>query len=135
MNIHRISQMLAALALAAVLVPAALAEPPVDKGKGANAAQQGGQSDEKGKGYTENDDTRGQQVSECNHRANERNMQGKDRQEFVEWCTEHGAAHKYDERRFAQDRPCYRKADEKGLSGDLRRVYVQDCLRRQEKAR
>ena len=28
---------------------------------------------------------RGQSVSDCNHRANERNLKGQDRKEFVGW--------------------------------------------------
>ena len=71
--------------------------------------------------------THGQVVSECNHRANERKLQGKDRQHFVEWCTERGERYKFDDRRYSYDRDCYQKADRKGLSGTARMAFVADC--------
>lgn len=158
MNSPRITHLLAALALTAVLVPPAFAEPPADKGKGqgASASQPHGTGqpkadtagaksddakakgeahmDDKGKAH-DDDGNHGQVVSECNHRANDKNLKGKERQDYVEWCTDRGEHYKYDDRRYDQDRSCYRKADDKGLSGDFRRVFIQDCLRTQEKSR
>jgi hypothetical protein len=128
MNTQGIRHLLAAIALSAVLTPVAYAEPPPVKGKNANAAVNRDHE-------TAQDDNRGQVVSECNHRANTKELKGKERQEYLEWCTDHGERHRYDERRYDQDRSCYRKADDKGLSGDFRRVFVQDCLRKQEKNR
>ena len=128
MNTQGIRHLLATIALSAVLAPVAYAEPPADKGKNANAAVNRDHE-------TGDDDSRGQVVSECNHRANNKELKGKERQEYLEWCTDHGERHRYDDRRYDQDRSCYRKADDKGLSGDFRRVFVQDCLRKQEKSR
>lgn len=132
MNIQGIRQLLAAFALTAVLAPVAFAEPPADKGKNANAAQPAGK--DQAHGHDEGDN-RGQVVSDCNHRANEKKLKGKERQEYVEWCTDRGEHAKYDDRRYDQDRSCYRKADDKGLSGEFRKVFIQDCLRKQEKSR
>lgn len=135
--------LITALALGVLLAPATMADPPADKGKPAAAAQaqdkgkpqapvhDGVHQGDKGKA----DDTHGQVVSTCNHRANEKKLQGKDRQEYVEWCTDRGERYQYDDRRYDGERSCYRKAGEKGLSGDVRRAFVEDCLRRQEKNR
>jgi hypothetical protein len=134
MNIPCFRHLLASLALTAVLTPVAFAEPPADKGKNANATQPAGK-DQKPEHDGNDDGNRGQVVSECNHRANSKELKGKERKEYVEWCTERGERYHYDDRRYDQDRSCYRRADEKGLSGDFRRVFVQDCLRKQEKNR
>lgn len=143
MTIERMHRLLAVVVLGVVLSPLGLAEPPTDKAKGANAAQ--GQADGvskhaadarhdgQGRPAAGDDANRGQQVADCNHKANERALKDQDRKDFVEWCTDHGARYDYDARRYEQSRSCYRKADEKGLSGDLRRVYLADCLLRQAK--
>lgn len=142
MNIQGIRQLLAALALTAVLAPVAFAEPPPTvKGKNANAQPDGRHesatqpANKDHEEHGDDDRNHGQVVSECNHRANTKQLKGKDRQDYVEWCTERGERHHYDDRRYDQDRSCYRKADDKGLSGDFRRVFIQDCLRKQEKNR
>ena len=140
--------LMAALALGMPIAPAALADPPADKGKGASAAHvpvkglpnDRAQDDGKGnaddnRGKAKVDDNHGQAVSDCNHRANEKKLKGKDRQEYVEWCTDHGERYRYDDRRYDQDRSCYRRAEERGLGGDARRAYIQECVRRQEKSR
>ena len=130
MNTRDIRHLLAACALTAALAPAAFAEPPADKGKDASASQSAN------KGHDRDDDgNRGQVVSECNHRANAKELKGKERKEYVEWCTDRGERYQYDERRYTQDRSCYRGADEKSLSGDLRSVFIQECLRKLEKKR
>ena len=140
MNHQGIRHRLAALALATVLAPVAFADTDV-KGKNANATQPVGKNANAtqpvNKDHDEHadDGNHGQVVSECNHRANEKKLKGKERQDYVEWCTDHGERHHYDDRRYDQDRSCYRKADDKGLSGDFRRVFIQDCLRKQEKNR
>ena len=137
-------RLLAVIVSGLLLGPVALADPPADKGKSAGAAQavkDDGKSSsaaqdrhhEDGQGKAE--DNHGQVVSDCNHRANQKELKGKDRQDYVEWCTDRGERHQYDDRRYDQDRSCYRKAGEKGLSGDTRRAYIQDCLRKQEKNR
>lgn len=159
MPLHRITATFAACVLALVLAPVALAGPPADKGKPVSAAQGQGQgqgsgksqadehagahdagakgaSGDKGKESAHDDaDNHGQAVSECNHRANDKKLKGKERQEYLEWCTDHGERAKYDDRRYDQDRSCYRRADEKGLGGDFRRVYIKECLQKQEKNR
>jgi hypothetical protein len=122
-----------ALALGFLLSPVAFAEPPADKGKAAAAAHEDDKSGNKER--HDDDGNRGQVVSDCNHRANEKNLKGKDRQEYVEWCNDRGEHYKYDDRRYDQDRSCYRRAEEKGLSGDFRRAFIQDCLRKLEKNR
>ena len=143
-NIPGSKYLIHALALGLLLAPAAFAEPPADKGKPAAAAHTDDKSGNKAphtddksgnKDRPDGDDIRGQVVSDCNHRANEKNLKGKDRQQYVEWCTDHGERYKYDDRRYDQDRSCYRRADERGMSGDFRRVFIQDCLRKLEKNR
>ena len=151
MNRRPITHMLVTAALSLILSPAVLADPPA--GKGPNSTQ--GNRDvepgppqgkagtpvddrygDKDKGHSDDaKDNHGQQVSECNHRANERKLQGKDRQEYLDWCMDHGAHYKYNERYFNEDRSCYRKADEKGLSGDKRRQFINDCVRRHQEKR
>ena len=128
MNSKGIRRLLAVLALGVVLAPVALAEPPPDKAKsrGANAAPV--------KNDTV-DGNSGQVTSECNQRANQKQLKGQDRKEYVEWCTDQGERYQYDDRRYDQDRTCYRKAEERGLSGEVRRVFVQECLRKQETSR
>ena len=144
---HAPAHLFAALACAVLLAPVTLADPPADKGKGTPAAPA---APDKGKPSAATDhrahddhdghdgkadENHGQVVSECNHRANQKNLQGKDRKEFVEWCTDRGERYKYDDRRYDQDRGCYRRAEERGLSGDFRRVFIEDCLRKAEKNR
>jgi hypothetical protein len=77
------------------------------------------------------DPNHGRVVSECNHRANERNLQGKDRKQFTEWCIERGERHQYDDKRYREERSCYQRADDRRLSGDARRFFILDCLTRQ----
>ncbi|HXW10489.1 MAG TPA: hypothetical protein VD737_07740 [Steroidobacteraceae bacterium] len=137
-------RLLAVIASGTLLGTVALADPPADKGKSAGAAQSvkvdgksssAAQDRRRDDGQGKADDNHGQVVSDCNHRANQKELKGKDRQDYVEWCTDRGERHQYDDRRYDQDRSCYRKAAEKGLSGDSRRAYIQDCLRKQEKNR
>jgi hypothetical protein len=129
----------AAIALSLALSPTVFADPPADKGpQGQSQAKPQGQSNGKNDApnYQDNryDDknkvasNHGQVVSECNHRANERNLKGQDRKEWTEWCEERGSRHNYDYRRYSADRNCYQKADNKGLSGDKRRKFINDCL-------
>jgi len=102
----RITQVCAAIALALALSPTVFADPPADKGP----------------------QNHGQVVSECNHRANERNLKGQERKQWTEWCEERGSSHNYDYKRYNSDRNCYQKADNKGLSGDKRRKFINNCL-------
>jgi hypothetical protein len=132
-------RLLAALVCGVLITPVALAGPPADKAKGPPAAQtpvkgmpnDRARQDEKSKA----DDNHGEVVSECNHRANQKDLKGKDRQDYLEWCTDNGERYRYDDRRYDRDRGCYRRAEERGLSGDFRRVFIQDCLRKVDKDR
>jgi len=108
---NRITQVCVTIALALALSPTVFADPPADKGSQGQGAS-----------------NHGQVVSECNHRANERNLKGQDRKEWTEWCEERGSRHNYDYQRYSSDRNCYQKADSKGLSGDKRRKFINDCL-------
>ncbi len=83
---------------------------------------------EKDKGYADRADNHGQVVAECNQRANQRNLKGQDRKDFVEWCESRGARYAYDDRRYDRDRDCYRKADDKGLTGDRRKSFLDRCF-------
>ena len=72
----------------------------------------------------------GQVVSDCNHRANDRNMKGQDRQDYVEWCTSRGYRYttQYGPRYWDSDRSCYARANDRGLTGDRREDYLRSCL-------
>ncbi len=124
---NRTIQICAAVALALTLSTPVVADPPADKGKGQSQGQSQYGDDSKHDGKDAN---HGQIVSECKHRANERNLKGKDRKEWTEWCEERGSRHNYDYGRYNTDRNCYQKADNKGLSGDKRRKFINDCLDR-----
>jgi hypothetical protein len=140
---NRMSQVCATIALAVALSTAAFANPPAGKGPPEGAGPQSQpQGQGEGKGHADDyrrdnndyrndggkDDNHGQVVSECNHRANERNLKGHDRKEWTEWCEERGTRHSYDYNRYSTDRKCYQKADNKGLNGDKRRKFINDCL-------
>jgi hypothetical protein len=131
----RLAAWIAALALGVALVPVALADPPADKGSKAGKSQQyDDRDDDRGKSKDKDGDSNhGSVVSECNHRANERNLKGQDRKEWTEWCEERGSRHNYDYRRYSTDRSCYQKADSRQLSGDQRRKFINDCLDRPNK--
>ena len=92
------------------------------------AAQGQGQGKGQGKGQAQAQENHGQVVSECNHRANDRNLKGQDRKDFVEWCESRGARYKYDDKRYDGEKNCYQKADNKGLTGDKRQNFLQKCL-------
>jgi hypothetical protein len=134
---------LAILAFAAVLLmPAVQADPGNSQGKGqgqANSQNKGqGQSNSQDNGQGKDHgqdqygsagkDNHGQVVSECNHRANDRKLKGKERQDFVDWCTDSSERHGFYDWRWNDDRSCYQKADNKGLSGDKRRDFVRRCV-------
>lgn len=70
----------------------------------------------------------GQIVSECNHRANDRNLKGQERKDFVEWCESRGARHQFDDKRYEGEKNCYRKANNKGLTGDKRSRFLEKCF-------
>lgn len=82
----------------------------------------------KSKDHGKSDSPQGQVVSECNHRANDKNLKGQDRKDFVEWCESRGARYKYDDRRYDGERNCYQKANDKGLTGDKRANFLEKCF-------
>jgi hypothetical protein len=102
------------------------------QGKGQGKGNEQSQYDDKGKGKDKDsygaDANQGQVVSECNQRANERNLKGQDRKDFVEWCESRGARYKYDDRRYDGERNCYQKANNKGLAGEKRADFLEKCF-------
>jgi hypothetical protein len=151
---RNIPRLLAALVLGVVLSPATIADPPADKGKGNSASQSSGKGGKSQSSYdyddvtkgkskgdsdhydpyqdryqgSKSDSNHGQRVSDCNHRANSKQMKGQDRKAYVEWCVDNGERYKYDDRRWTSSRSCYQKADDRNLSGDARRHYINSCL-------
>lgn len=102
-----------------------------DKGKSSKGK---GDSDDRYDPYddrykgSKTDVNHGQRVSDCNHRANGKQLKGQERKEYVEWCVDNGERYKYDDRRWTSSRSCYQKADDRNLSGDARRFYINSCL-------
>lgn len=147
---------LAAVAMLVIAGPSN-AEPNKDKDKGQGQAQAQGQGHGQGQGqgqskgqgqgqshddhhYAQDDKgkgekkmTHGQVVSECNHRANERKLKGKDRQRFVEWCTDRGERYTFDDRRYKYDEDCYKRADRKDLSGIKRTTFIAECAAKRDR--
>jgi hypothetical protein len=98
-------------------------------GTGQIAAAQGqGQGQGQGKGGDKGGQNHGQVVSDCNHRANERNLKGQERKDFTEWCESRGARYQYDYRRYDGEKSCYQKANNKGLTGDKRSNFLDKCF-------
>jgi hypothetical protein len=91
---------------------------------GATLADGQGKSKDHGKA----DSPQGQVVSECNHRANDKNLKGQERKDFVEWCESRGAHHKYDDKRYDGEKTCYQKANNKGLTGEKRANFLEKCF-------
>ena len=81
-----------------------------------------------GQGKGQAQENHGQVVSECNHRANDRNLKGQDRKDFTEWCESRGARYNYDDRRYDGEQNCYQKANNQGLTGDKRRNFLEKCF-------
>ncbi len=106
--------------LLAALLTVATAQADNDKGQAKGQSQ--------GKGQAEGKSNDGQVTSECNHRANSKNLKGQERKDYVEWCQSRGAKFGYDDNRYSRDRDCYRTAFEKLLSGDSRSTYISKCL-------
>jgi uncharacterized sporulation protein YeaH/YhbH (DUF444 family) len=112
------------------------------QGKGQSQSQGNDQYDDKGKDKDNGKDNgkdaykgdanRGEVVSECNHRANAKNLKGQDRKDYTEWCESRGARYKYDDKRYSGERNCYQKADNKGLSGSKRANFLDKCFAEHE---
>ena len=94
----------------------------------AHADNDRGQGQGQGQGKGQGQDNHGQVVSECNHRANERNLKGQDRKDYTEWCESRGGRYKYDYGRYDGEKTCYQKANNKGLSGDKRQNFLEKCF-------
>jgi hypothetical protein len=91
----------------ALILPLAIAAAAVQAGPAVNAGSDSG--------------NRGQSVAECNHRANERDLKGQERRDFVERCAG-------EERSDNAYRECYARASERGLRNAERREYVESCM-------
>jgi len=79
----------------------------------------------------------GQVVSDCNHRANDHELKGIDRQDYVEWCTSRGYRYdtSYRDGYWTNDRGCYGKANDRGMTGDRRAEFLHSCLARDDERR
>ena len=64
----------------------------------------------------------GQRTTECTQRANERHLNGADRQEFVNWCVAHTDV---ESRRYPE---CASRADQRGLLGDSKGSFINSCV-------
>jgi hypothetical protein len=87
--------------------------------------------------YNDGSVNHGQVVSDCNHGANDRELKGIDRQDYVEWCTSRGYRYdnSYRDGYWTNDRGCYGKANDRGMTGDRRADFLRDCLARDEDRR
>ena len=99
-----------------------------NQGKGKPQAEQPVQLPSHGPDKGKDSVNHGQVVSECNHRATERNLKGHERKDFVEWCESRGPRYKYDYGRYGNERNCYQKADNKGLTGQKRANFLAKCF-------
>lgn len=135
---------LVSLVAVAMLVMAAPSGAEPNKGQDQGQGQSKGQGqdhryhDDKDREDKDRDDkqkkmTHGQVVSECNHRANERKLKGKDRKHFVEWCTERGERYRFDDRRYKYDEDCYDRADRKNLSGLKHETFIAECTAKRDR--
>lgn len=79
-----------------------------------------------------NDDSnRGQVVSDCNHRANAREVKGQDRQDFVDWCVARGDP--FDDAHVSRFSDCNTRATERGLHDEARRDFIDRCVDRDDR--
>lgn len=110
--------------LVAAVLAVGMAQSAVAQGQGQGQGQGKGQS----QGQSQGKENRGQVVSECNHRANEKNLKGQERKDFTEWCESRGSRYKYDYGRYDGEKNCYQKANNKGLTGDKRQNFLEKCF-------
>lgn len=72
------------------------------------------------------DTNRGQVVSDCNQRASARDLQGQDRQDFVDRCV---ARHDTSGEEHANHHSdCKARADARGLRDEARRDFINQCV-------
>jgi hypothetical protein len=69
---------------------------------------------------------RGQVVSDCNHRANARELKGQDRQDFVDWCVDRRDP--FDDNRVNRYPDCNALAAQRGLLNEARRDFINRCI-------
>lgn len=121
---------IATLTAALLTVGMACAAHAQGQGKDHGKDRGSGGYDDKSRDKQQGDDpsNRGQATSECNHRANDRQLKGQERKDFVEWCESRGGRYGYDDKRYSRERDCYQRANDKGLSGDKRKSYLNNCL-------
>ena len=86
---------------------------------------------DKGKGKDKGHDpsNHGQVTSECNQRANDKNLKGQERKDYVEWCQSRGARYGYKDDDYKRKRGCYQSVFDKMLGGEKRQSYLDECLR------
>ena len=77
-------------------------------------------------GNERQDENRGQSVAECNHRANERDLQAQERKQFVDRCVSAEWADVDDQ--WDRYRECHARAVDRGLNEADRRQYVENCV-------
>ena len=73
---------------------------------------------------------RGQAVSECNHRLNERDLKGRERKDFVGGCLSRQAMNddRMNDDHRDRYRECHASAAARGLHDASRRQYIEDCV-------
>jgi hypothetical protein len=74
----------------------------------------------------DDDTNRGQVVSDCNQRANARNLTGQDRQDFVDRCVTRHDTFGDDQADRRSD--CKARAAERGLRDEARRAFMDRCI-------
>jgi hypothetical protein len=106
------------------------------QGKGPVPGQPGDYDDKgknKDKSTGQDASNRGQVTSECNHRANDKNLKGQERKDYVEWCQSRGARYGYRDDDYKRERGCYQSVFDKMLGGEKRQSYLDECLREAER--
>ena len=92
-----------------------------------------GKNKDKDKSNGQDSSNRGQVTSECNHRANDKNLKGQERKDYVEWCQSRGARYGYRDDDYKRERGCYQSVFDKMLGGEKRQSYLDECLREAER--
>lgn len=72
---------------------------------------------------------RGQSVSDCNHRANLQQINGEEREDFVDWCTSRDEA-AADHRKPDRYSECYARMTDRELSDAQGNQYLVNCAGR-----
>ena len=120
------------LLAACLAATSALADNDKDKDKGQGQAQAQAQGQGQGKNQGQGQDVDkgkkgeppGQQVSGCNHQANELDIKGQERKTFVDRCIARGGD-QYDA--TASTQRCRERAERMGLKGAARDDFLHSC--------